>query len=156
VTWAGAAGAEFAAAVQASVEALQQLGVELRGRHVAKRWQDVEPGQVLVPLSGGVLELGNIEPSANGLPKSDRSLRMRVLVDLTLKFGDCDLGSGLGRRRFHEVPPLAGQRINPGVDLGAETYGGKPLDVTAWTASTTCHTEDSSGTESTFDSTPAH
>ncbi len=52
VAGAGAAGAHVAAAVQAGVEALQQLGVELGGLEVPERRQDVEPDQVLRSARG--------------------------------------------------------------------------------------------------------
>jgi hypothetical protein len=55
VAGAAPAGAQVAAAVQAGVEALQQLGVELRDLEVPEGRQNIEPDQVGVPLAGGVL-----------------------------------------------------------------------------------------------------
>jgi hypothetical protein len=61
--------------VQAGVEALQQLGVELRGLKVAERRQDVEPDQVLVALAGGVLERRDLDPLLDRLADGDAGLR---------------------------------------------------------------------------------
>ena len=59
-------GTHVAAAVQAGVEALQQLGVELRGLEVPEGRQDVEPNQVLIALAGGVLQRGHIDLNGSG------------------------------------------------------------------------------------------
>jgi hypothetical protein len=56
--------------VQPGIEALEQLGVELRGWQVAERRQDVETDEVVVGLAGGVLELDDLEPLLDGLAQA--------------------------------------------------------------------------------------
>jgi len=54
--------------VQAGVEALQQLDIEHGRRQIAERQQDVAPDQVVVALTGGVLQLRDLKPLLDRLP----------------------------------------------------------------------------------------
>jgi hypothetical protein len=67
-------GARLAAAVAGRIEPLQQLVVLLSGGELAEGRKDVEPEQVLVPLAGCVLELGDLEPLLNRLSDGDVDL----------------------------------------------------------------------------------
>lgn len=73
--------------MQAGVGALQQLGVELRRLEVAERRQDVQPDEVVVALTDGVLQCRDLQPLCDGLADGDVGLRVLVLVDLALEPG---------------------------------------------------------------------
>ncbi|MCA1702564.1 MAG: hypothetical protein LC808_04565 [Actinobacteria bacterium] len=65
--------------------------------------QDVQPDQVVVPLAGCLLELGDVEPLRDGLPNRDVALRVLVFVDLALQLGQRLLRGGValgGQRGF--------------------------------------------------------
>jgi hypothetical protein len=117
--------------VQPRVEALQELGVELRGRQVAERREDVEPDEVVVPLPRGVLQGGDVEPLLDGLPEGDVGVRVLVLVDLALQPGHALLGLGVGRPGLAEPARLAGQRVGACVDDDAVRAARQLLDVAA-------------------------
>ena len=139
VAGAGASGAQFAAAMQPGVEALQELGVDLAGGHVPERRVDVQADQVVVALAGGVLELGDLEPLRDGLAHGDRGLRVLVLVDLALELRQRDLGCRPGVGGLADVPRLAGERVGASVDDGADRPAGELLDVPARAALTGRH-----------------
>jgi hypothetical protein len=46
--------------VQASVEAFEDFGIELDGLQLTQSGDDVEADEVLVPLAGGHLEVGDL------------------------------------------------------------------------------------------------
>ncbi len=130
----GPPGAQVAAAVQAGVEALEQFGVELARQHGAEGRQDVEADQVVVPFAGGVAQLGDVEPLLDGLADGDGRLRVLVLVDLALKFGQDLLGSVVRRCCLAELPHLAGQRIRTRIHHRPVRAARKLGDMSAWTA----------------------
>ncbi len=117
--------------MQAGVEAFQQLGVKLRGLEMAEGRQDVEPDQVGVALTGGVLQSRDLDPLLDRLADSDAGLRVLVLVDLSLEPRGGLLRRLVGRRGLQEVALLLGQRVEAGVDAGAVLAGGELLDVAA-------------------------
>ncbi len=131
VAVAGAAGAHRAAAVQARVEALQELGVEPCGGERAEGRQDVEADQVVVALAGRVLQDHNIEPLLDGLPDRQVGLGLLVLVDLALKAGERLLGLVDGLDRLAGVAGPARKRVGAGEDDGAVGAAGQLLDVAA-------------------------
>ena len=90
---AGVAGAAPAvtdrpAALQTRVPALEHLGVELRGRHRTEGRGDVDPDKLVVPIPGGVLEPGHLEPLVDRLPDGQIRLRLPVLVDPGLRISE--------------------------------------------------------------------
>ena len=103
------------AALQTRVPAFKHLGVELRGPHRTEGRGDVDPDQVVVPIPGGVLEPGHLEPLLDRLPDGQVGLRLPVLVDPGLQPGEHDLGGLVGLRRLPLVPLLARQRVLAGV-----------------------------------------
>lgn len=113
--------------------ALQQLGVELCRLEVPEHRQYVEADQVVVALSGGVLEFGHVEPLLDRLADGDRGLRVLVLVDLLPQARGRVLRRLVGRRSLQAVPLLVRQRVAAGVDAGAVPARGEQLDVAAWT-----------------------
>ena len=92
--------AEVTAALQSGVEAFEQLGVQLAGGEVAERRSDVQAHQVLVPVTRGVLELGDLQPAADGRAERDVRLRLAVLVDLALQPRQSDLRGTVGLQRL--------------------------------------------------------
>jgi hypothetical protein len=128
------AGAQLAAAHQPRIEALQQLGVELAGLHVAKPGQHVQPDQVLVPFARRLAELRDFEPLGDRLPNRDGRLGMSVLVDLVLELRQRRGGLVVRRRRLAEVSPAASERVDAGVDDGPVAAGGELFDVAARSA----------------------
>jgi hypothetical protein len=76
VPGSGSPGAQRATAVQAGVEALEELGVEPARQMVAEGREDVEPDEVLIPLARGGLELDDVEPLLDGLAHRDVGLRV--------------------------------------------------------------------------------
>src|ERR687897_1013183 len=125
------AGAELTAAVQAGVEAFEELGVELGCRQITEGRHDVEPDQVVVPLPGGVLELGHVEPLLDGLADREPCLWVCLLVDLALEPGERDLGLRVAVGCFLEVALLAGQWVDADVDDCPVAARAQLLDVAA-------------------------
>ena len=97
------AAAHRLAPVQPGVEAFEQLGVEPAGLQVAERRDDVEPDQVLVPLPGRDLEVGDLHPLLHRGRDGDRRLRVPVLVDLPLQPGQRLLRLDAGRAGLADV-----------------------------------------------------
>jgi hypothetical protein len=93
----------------------QELGVELGCGKITEGRHDVEPDQVVVPLPGGVLELGHLEPLLDGLPDREPCPWMCLLVDLALEPGERDLGLRVAVRSLLEVAILPGQRVDTDV-----------------------------------------
>jgi hypothetical protein len=110
------AGAHLATAMEASVEALQELGVELGRRQAAEGGQDVEADQVVVALARGLLKLDDAEPLLDGLPDCDVRLRVPVFVDLALELREDLLRLRVGRRRLAQLSHLAGEEVRARVD----------------------------------------
>jgi hypothetical protein len=125
------AGAELTAAVQPGVEAFEELGVELGGGQITEGRHDVEPDQVVVPLPGGVLELGHLEPLLDGLTDREPCLWVCLLVDLALQPGERDLGLRVAVRSLLEVALLAGQWVDTDVDDRPVAARAQLLDVAA-------------------------
>jgi hypothetical protein len=76
------------------------LGVDAAGRHGAEDGKHVEADEVVVALSGRVLEDDDLEPTLDGLPDGDGRLRVLVGVDLLLEPREGLLGFAVGRVRL--------------------------------------------------------
>jgi hypothetical protein len=124
-----AAIAQCSAPLQARVELLENLGVELGGRDCAKGWTDVDPDQILVPLARGVFEVSHFKPLRDRAIQSDGRLWMAVLVDLTLESGPCDFGFVVGLCGLAQVSRSPGEWISPGVHDRTETPRWQMLNV---------------------------
>jgi hypothetical protein len=92
--------AEVTAALQSCVEAFEQFGVQFAGGEVAEHRPNVHTHQVLVPVTRGVLELGDLQPAADGLAERDVRLGLAVLVDLALQPRQSDLRGTVGLQRL--------------------------------------------------------
>lgn len=92
--------AQRPAPLQARVEALQQLRVELRRGQLAEGGIDVDPNQVLVSVTRGVFEFGDLKPLAHRLANRDPRLRVAVLIHLGLQPRQGDLGRGIRGMRL--------------------------------------------------------
>src|SRR5918998_1766830 len=101
------AAAQLVEPPQPGVEPLQQLGVELGGRHRAEGRDDVAADQPEVPLAGAVLQLGDLEPFLDDLAHANGAARMPLLIDLGLQLSQLDLGLLVGGRGLLEVALLA-------------------------------------------------
>ena len=131
--------AQLAAGQQLGVEPLQQLSVDLGGRHGAEGGLDVEPDQLVVALAGAVFVAGDFQPLADHLAHGDAGPRVLAFVDLALQPGERLLRRGPVRCGFLQPPGLAGQRIRPSVHDRPERAVRTLLDVSPRSPTTGGH-----------------
>src|SRR4029453_3434637 len=91
----------------------------------------VEPDQVLVPLPGRDLEIGDLHPLLHCGRDGDRRLRVPVAVYLPLQPGKRLLRLDARPPGLAEADVLAGHRMGAGVNAGPEAARGHRLNVAA-------------------------
>jgi hypothetical protein len=120
--------AQLPAALQPGVQPLEKLGVEPARLHVTEARLDVQPVEVLVPLTSRDLEIRDLQPLRDRLADGDRRLRMPPFVHTVLQSsqGLGSLSSGVDGLR--DLPALAGQGVGARVDDHSQASGGQLFD----------------------------
>ena len=117
------AATQVPAALQSGVEALQQLRVQPAVLHRPQPRVDVDPDQILVPLPGRDLQVGDLQPLLQGLPDRDRRLRVQLLVDLALRLAERRLSITAGQKGCPRQDSNLRSRLRRAV-LYPLSYGG--------------------------------
>jgi hypothetical protein len=128
------AAAQVTALLQPCVEPFQKFDVEPADLRCPEPRRDVQPDQVLVPVAGRLLQVGDLQPLLDRLAHSDRGLRVLVLVDLVEQACQCLLGLVVGADGLGDVAAGSAERVNAGVRGGPEAARRQLLDVAAATA----------------------